>query len=132
MGRARQGGAEKIGNLDPATGAWLRKGAQNRAALSRKQKRERERVRARYDMDPEVKSAVEAIAGREGVLSSASQTGGVLLAWAVREFARGNAEIREAFYEGGYPARTPQFERNLEIPEDWIEEIAAFLRNGSG
>ncbi len=117
----RQGGARR---LDKRTEEWLKKASSNPGALTAKQRRERQRVRVMYDLPPEVKQAIERVAVEQK--TSASQAAALLLTWALLQYVgRGMAarEIDDAFYEGHEPSRTPRFEWNVEIPEDWIAII---------
>jgi hypothetical protein len=116
--RKRQGGLR----VDPAVAAFQRKAATNAAALSGKQKRDRKRVRVKYDLDPAIKAAVEQIAGVEHEDTSASQVAQVLLAYGVRAYFQERA-LRDAFYENHWEARTPRFTWNVDVPNEWIEEI---------
>ncbi len=115
----------RIGGLrqvDPAVRAFQQKAAVNPGALTAKQRRDRKRVRVMYDMDPEVKEAVEAIAEEQG--TSASQAAALLLAWAACGYYGEAAEtLKMAFYEGRARARTPRFEWNIEVSEGWLDVL---------
>jgi len=110
--------------LDPAVIEFQKKAATNTAALTAKQRRERKRVRVMYDLSPEVKKAIEDVAQEQG--TSASQAAAMLLTWAAAEYFGGGAATRtlkNAFYEGQEPARTPRFEWNVEPSEAWINVL---------
>lgn len=112
--RVRKGG---IG-IDPATAAWQETAAPNLAAMSAKQRKDRERVRVKYDLDPALKAAIETAGRAEG--TSASQLAAFLLAWAMKEYHAGNAELRSALDAGKADARTPRVAYNLDTPSRWL------------
>ena len=111
----RQGGLQ----IDPAVAKWQDTAALNLAALSKKQRRDRERVRVKYDILPEMKAAIEAEA--KEIDTSASQVAAFLLAWALKEYAAGNADLRQAVRDAMMTARTLKFAHNLTIPEEWMK-----------
>lgn len=110
----RKGGVR----IDPAVTQWQDAAALNVASLTAKQRKDRERVRVKYDLAPELKAAVELGAEREA--TSASQFAAFLLAWGVREYHAGNAEMRSALDDGKTPSRTPHFAKNLDAPAGWL------------
>jgi len=111
----RKGGV----GIDPAVAQWQAEAATNLAALTAKQRKDRQRVRVKYDLDPAQKAAVETAARTEE--TSASQLAAFLLAFALREYHAGNAELRSALDAGKTPSRTPHFARNLDAPSAWTE-----------
>ena len=66
----RVGGLAKA-KVDPAVADWLKDAQTNKAALTKKQKRDMKRVRVKYDLDPKLKTLIEAKAKRVG--TSAAQ-----------------------------------------------------------
>jgi len=111
----RQGGLQ----IDPAVAQWQEEAAQNLAALSKKQRRDRDRVRVKYDILPEMKAAIEAEAKQ--IDTSASQLAAFLLAWALKEYAAGNPDLRQSLRDAKMTARTLKFSYNLAIPEGWVK-----------
>ena len=107
--------------LDPAVDEMLSQAVENRAALTAKQRRDRARTRATYDLALEVQKAIQEIAGE--VNTSASQIAELFLAFAVREYRRGNPDLMAALENRSY-ARTPRFTWNLELPREWLEATA--------
>lgn len=124
--RPRVGG---LSGIDPDVAAFQKTAAQNPAALTKKQRRDRKRLRTIFDIEPELKAAIEHIAARES--TSASQVAAMLLAYGLRTYARADAELREAFREDRTPARTPRFEWMISAPETWFSEIETFRTNGN-
>lgn len=117
--------------VDPAVVAFQQRAATNTAALTSKQRADRRRRALQVKLDlasPTRKSLLEWIAEREK--TSMSQAGNLLLAWAMREYLRGEAKICEAFEEGKSPARTPRFEWNVCEPENWARLLDNFRGNG--
>jgi hypothetical protein len=112
----RVGGLKKA-NIDPAVADWLKDAQTNKAALTKKQKRDGKRLRVIYDLTPELKTAIEVEAKRQG--TSASQLAALLLAFAVKEARAGNDEIKAALADGKSPSRTMRFEWNVDAPESW-------------
>lgn len=108
--------------VDPAVGEMMRRAVENKAALTAKQRRDRARTRAAYDLAQEVQKAIQKIAGE--VNTSASQIAELFLAFAVREYRRGNPDLMAALENRSY-ARTPRFTWNLELPREWLEEAAS-------
>lgn len=102
--------------LDPAVAAWQKQAATNTAALTRKQKSDRVRVRVKYDLDPKLKSIIEAEAKKAH--TSASQMAAFLLAYAVHHL--GDEELQSALRDGTSPSNTMKFEFNLDSPENWL------------
>jgi len=117
MAQQRVGGLAKA-NVDPAVADWLKDAQTNKAAMTKAQKRDRKRVRVKYDLNPELKAAIESEAKRQA--TSASQLAAFLLAYAVKEARSGNAEIREALAVGKSQSATMRFSWNLDAPESWI------------
>ncbi len=123
----RKGGIK----VDPAVLAFQQRAALNTATLTPKQRADRQRRSLQVKLDlasPSRKLLLEWIAEREK--TSMSQAGNLLLAWAMREYLRGEAEICEAFEEGKSPARTPRFEWNVYEPENWARLLDNFRDNG--
>lgn len=100
--------------VDSAVVAWSKDAARNKGVLSRKQKADQARVRVKYDLPPELKQEIEQAAREEK--TSASQLAAFLLAWAMREYAGGSEELREALADAARPSRALRFERDLELP----------------
>lgn len=115
----RVGGLQR-GAADPAVSEWLGGAAQNRAALSKKQRREGARARVKYDLPPALKEAIDELAKRGDISTSASQLGAFLMAFGLRALLAGEPALHEALREGRSPARTLQFTHNLDIPEEWL------------
>ena len=105
--------------IDPRVEQWQKDAATNLAALSAKQRKDRQRVRVKYDLDPALKATIEATAKAEG--TSASQVAAFLLAWGMKEYRAGNAELRSALDAGRSNARTPRVANNLDAPHGWIQ-----------
>lgn len=122
----RRGGLQGV---DPAVQQFMRGAATNPAALTPKQRRDRKRLRTIFDIEPELKAAIEHIADQES--TSASQVAAMLMAYAARSYAVGNDAIRAAFHQDRTPARTPRFEWMIAVPDEWLTEIAAFAANGN-
>jgi len=87
---------------------------ENRAALSKKQRRDRSRSKATYDLSPDIQALVQKITALEE--SSASQVVEWLLTFACNEYLRANAEVLVGFAEKDI-SRTPRFVYNLLTPE---------------
>jgi len=87
---------------------------ENRAALTKKQRRDRARSKATYDLSPDVQALVQKIAALEE--SSASQVVEWLLTFACNEYLRANPEVLVGFEEKEM-SRTPRFVYNLLPPE---------------
>jgi hypothetical protein len=117
-------------NLDPAVSAWQKGAAENRAALTEKQKRDRQRTRIYIDVDEELKAVIEAIAGRDGEDTSMSQAAELLLSFGAVAYIEGEDDVRAAFREGRVPARTPRFGWNVSIPDLWQRILDGFGLNG--
>lgn len=118
----RRGGLQ---NVDPAVMEFMRGADTNPAALTAKQRRDRKRTRVMYDLDPEVKTAIEDIAKEQK--TSASQAAALLLTWVAARYFQNNGiatELKEAFFDGHELARTPRFEWNIEPSE----ALVALLR----
>ncbi len=129
--KERRGGLSGAGNVDPAVSEWQKNAAENKAALTNKQKRDRARKDLQVKLDlasPLRKAALELIAEQEQ--TSVSQAGNLLLAWAMTRYFEGDAEIRDAFYEGHEPARTPRFVWNVQEPETWARLLDNFAAYG--
>jgi hypothetical protein len=112
----RVGGLAKA-TVDPAVADWLKDAQTNKAALTKKQKRDMNRLRVIYDLSPNLKTAIERAARRQG--TSASQMAAFLLAFAIKELAGNNPEIKAALLDGKSPSATMKFEWNLDAPEAW-------------
>ena len=119
--RERKGGLR----IDPGVQEWLREAARNPAAMTAKQRWDSRRQRASYDLTTHIQEAVKAVARKED--TSASQVVEMLLAFAMVAYARGDEELRGAFWGSKTPARTPRFSWNLEVPEGWKERIAELI-----
>lgn len=126
--RKRVGG---LATLDPAVQQWQAQAAENPATVTAKRRKDRQRVRIFVDITPELKAALESIAGWEhGEDTSVSQATELLLTWAALAYGRGERDLRRAFREGKTHARTPKFSWNVTIPDEWETELASFIRNG--
>lgn len=114
MKRNRVGGLK----LDPAVLAWQKRAAENKSALTQKQKKDRQRVRVKYDLEPELKSRIEQAAAAEG--TSASQFAAFLLDWVMARWqAEGpDDELHELVYQAKTPSRSLRFEWDLEPGEE--------------
>lgn len=112
--RKRVGGL----NLDPAVVEWRKQAAENRAALSGKQRRDRRRNRASYDLSPAVQAIVSQIAARED--TSASQIVEMFLAYGIQAYYGRETVLRTAL-DVKVPARTPRFSWNLKTPQRWLD-----------
>jgi len=127
--RKRVGGLTKV---DPAVSAWQSGAAENPATVTPKKRRDRQRVRMFIDVTPELKAALEMVAGwQHGEDSSVSQTAELLLTFAVLAYKRSDAELLAAFRDGKTHAKTPKFSWNLEIPETWATKLERFSVNGN-
>lgn len=120
--RSRKGGIQRRRN-DPAVEQARKRAAENKAALTKKQRKDRKRTRATYDMPPELKTAIEEEASHEDISTSASQLGTLLLAYALKELRTGNWELIDAIESGKELSRTLQFEWNIDVPEQWFDII---------
>jgi hypothetical protein len=105
--------------IDPAVVQWVVAAAENKAALSKKQRQDRQRVRVKYDLPPWLKQSIEALANDDQFDTSASQAAAFLLAYGVHRLRCGDQELRNALMAAKEPARTLQFSWNLVIPEEW-------------
>ena len=84
--RKRVGG---LATVDPAVTAWQQGAAENPATVSGKRRRDRARTRVFVDITPELKTALERIAGWEhGEDTSVSQVTEMLLTFGVRAYYR--------------------------------------------
>ena len=126
--RVRFSGLSAGRGADPAVQDLLNGAVENRAALTRKQRRDRQRKRMAYDLDPAVIDAVRRAARTED--TSASQLVNFLLAYALHAYAQGEGELATPLYEGKEGSRSPRFAWNLSVPAAWLESIQALLRNG--
>lgn len=100
--------------VDPKVAQLLEESVENRAALSKKQRRDRSRTKATYDLSPDVQALVQKITALEE--SSASQVVEWLLTFACNEYLRANKELLVGFAEKEM-SRTPRFVYNLLTPE---------------
>lgn len=107
----REGGLD---GGDPDVKAWLDEAAENRSALTEKQRRDRERVRGRYDMPRWLKEAVDEAA--DVYETSASQMAATLLAWALKDLNEGDGELRKVIEGNRALSRSLRFRYDLEIP----------------
>ena len=125
MSKRRQ--RKKYSGLDPVVAGYLKKDAvENKAALTPKQKRDRKRKRVMYDIDPTIKEVVQLLAKRED--TSASQLVELLIVYGIRAYLRGDEELQEALaLESRTRSRTPRFYWDLEIPEEWLLALEAYL-----
>ena len=112
---------------DPAIAELLRGSVENRAALTRKQKRDRARSKATYDLPPGLQRAVAAVARRED--TSSSQVVALCLAYALAAYV-GEEPGLMAGLSQRRPARTPRFSWNLEMPEAWQAAVAGLSQEG--
>lgn len=126
--RKRVGG---LTTLDPAVQQWQAQAAENPATVTAKRRKDRQRVRIFVDISPELKAALERVAGWEhGEDTSVSQATELLLTWAALGYLRGEHDLRRAFGAGKTHARTPKFSWNVTIPDEWETELDTFIRNG--
>jgi len=100
--------------VDPKVAQLLEESVENRAALSKKQRRDRSRSKATYDLSPDIQALVQKITALEE--SSASQVVEWLLTFACNEYLRNNPELAAGFAEKEM-SRTPRFVYNLLTPE---------------
>jgi hypothetical protein len=109
-----------LSGFDPAVIDFKKKAAQNkRVVLSAKQVRDRARARVKYDLPPQIKAAVEQAAALRG--TSASQMAGWLLLYALL-YCPTHAPRK--------PSHSPFFDWNLELPEDWMIDLAKRFPSG--
>ena len=126
--RKRFGG---LMTVDPAVQQWQAQAAENPATVTAKRRKDRQRVRVFVDISPELKAALERVAGWEhGEDTSVSQVTEMLLTWAALGYLRGDRALRQAFSAGKSHARTPKFSWNVTIPDEWETELDTFIRNG--
>ena len=110
---------------DPKISELLHGSVENRAALSKKQKRDRARQKATYDLPPALQDAIGAIAKRED--TSASQVVALFLAYAADAYLRKEPILTAGLAERTH-AGTPRFSWNLQTPPSWtasVESLAA-------
>ena len=105
---------------DPKISQLLQDSVENRAALTKKQKRDRTRKKATYDLPPEIQDAVTEIAQKED--TSTSQIVDIFLAYAVEQYQQKEERIIEGMADRS-PSRTPRFSWNLQIPPDWLQAV---------
>lgn len=101
-------------SVDPKVAQLLEESVENRAALSKKQRRDRSRTKATYDLSPDIQALIQHITGLEE--SSASQIVEWMLTFACNEYLRSNPELVSGFAEKEV-SRTPRFVYNLLTPE---------------
>jgi len=125
--KTRVGGFGVRGSADPDTLAQMRDSAvRNKAAMTAKQRRDRQRKRVMYDIAPAVKEVVQLLAKRED--TSASQLVEMLIVYGLRAYLRNDPELAEALsLENRTRSRTPRFYWDLEIPEEWLLALEAYL-----
>jgi hypothetical protein len=111
---ARAGGL----GVDAKTADFLKDAAPNLAALSARQRQDRARVRVKVDLPAVLKAAIDA--GAEELDTSESQLAAFLLAWGLRAYRAGNADLCAAIKENTTRARALRFAHGLEIPDDWL------------
>lgn len=123
MAGERKGGLK----VDPAVQKFQQQAAENTATLTDKQRADRKRQERQVKLDLSVaqrKRCLEYIARCEK--TSVSQAGNLLLAWAMWRYLEGEAEIRDAFYDGHQPAKTPKFDWNIDEPAAWTRVLEHF------
>ena len=108
--------------LDPAVAEWRKRAAENKAALTKKQRRDRARSRAHYDLSAELQQALQDVAKQED--TSISQVVEMFLWYALHHYRRGSVELKDAFNDGRRPARTPRFSWNYDPPDAWKSDTA--------
>jgi len=119
--KKRIGGASRLQReVDKDTAAWLADTVQNPSTVTTKQRADQARVRANLDVHPDVKRALERIAFQQQ--TGLAQAGGFLLAWAVREYFRGNALAAEMSAAREYNP-SPRAEYKLVLPDEWIDTL---------
>ncbi len=116
MSRRKKGERRKGLRLDPRIQELLEDASENRAALSRKQKRDRQRTKATYDLSPDVQAVIQQIARLED--TSASQVVEWLLTYAAVQYLDGDARLMEGFRIKEL-SRTPRFSYNMQPPEEY-------------
>ena len=110
---------------DPKISELLQGSVENRAALTKKQKRDRSRQKATYDLSPGLQDAVSAVAQRED--TSSSQIVALCLAYALDAYVRKDPTLTAGMAERTHAA-TPRFSWNLHTPSAWtaaVESLAA-------
>ncbi len=112
---------------DPAIAELLQGAVENRAALTRKQKRDRARSKATYDLPPALQRAVAVVARRED--TSSSQVVAMCLAYALAAYLGEEPGLMTGLSQRR-PARTPRFSWNLEVPEAWQAAVARLSQEG--
>ena len=125
-GKARKGGLR----IDPSVREWLKNAAENPAALTAKQRRDRKRQRAIFDLPRDIQEVLRRVARKED--TSISQVVEMLLVFGLNAYIRGEESLREAFWDGKTPARTPRFSWNIEPPDEWLERLTKFLAKEKG
>ncbi len=115
-----------VQGLDVDVRETLLQGAvRNKSALTAKQRWDRKRKRRTFDLNQEVIAALRLIAEEEKV--SMSRLANFLLAWALLEYAR-NPEFARVLDAHKRPVYTSQFDWVPELPQDWLEELRAFVK----
>jgi hypothetical protein len=100
--------------VDPKVAQLLEESVENRAALTKRQRRDRSRTKATYDISPDVQALVQKISAMEE--SSTSQVVEWLLTFACNEYLQANPEVIIGFRKKEI-SRTPRFTYNLLTPE---------------
>jgi hypothetical protein len=123
----RRGGLSS--KVDPAVEEWQKKAAQNKAAMSARERAEIERTRLNMDVPTVVKQTLRTLADQEHEDTSMSQLGSLLLAYGLKVFLEDD-DLQEQVRAMREFSRTPRFAYNLAEPAAWIEAFRAFLFNG--
>ena len=116
-------GSSENPEVNPAVLDWVKSSTPSTPTVTNKRRKDQARVRVKYDMPEELKRAIEEEAALEGIDTSASQFAAFLLAWAMKEYRAGNAEIHETIKNSLTLARSLRFTSNLDIPDAWLEAL---------